>query len=460
MNSTNKVNHDDNRQPYNLLKNRWIKGIFQSSLYPRVFHWITVTVFALIIYVTLFGSTNASKNFGTAATWVLWWPLIPLFFFLFGRFWCAICPFSWLSDTVQKYFGANRPVPQFLKKYGLWIIDAFFLLITWSDHIWGVIESPRGSAYLLLIIVALVIFAGAFWERRTFCRYICFIGGLSGNYSRAGILELRATPDICRNCTSKSCYNGSDKAPGCPMFEFPRTMEDNTKCNLCGYCIKNCPNDSIRVTPRVPTKELWFIRKPKMEEAFLAVVVMGIVLIQNLTMLSIWPRILEFTQNLLGTTNYPVVFTTIFLVAMAIPFFALWLTSAFSRVGTSDKTMRNLTLFGYAIIPLDLAAHMAHNLFHLLSEGKALWYTFLNVFTTVSTPASLAFVDNGTIYILQILLLLVGFIGSGYTAFRIARNHYKEQGKMFSTLLPHLIFLGLILIINIYAFSLPMAHRV
>ncbi|MZP29793.1 4Fe-4S binding protein [Heliobacterium undosum] len=444
----------------NLLQNRWVRALFESAHYPHVFHWITVTVFALIIYVTLFGSTIASKNFGTAATWVLWWPLIPLLFFLFGRFWCAICPFSWLSDLVQKHFGAERPVPWFLKKYGLWIIDAFFLLITWADHIWGVVESPRGSAYLLLIIVAFVIFAGAFWERRAFCRYICFIGGLSGNYSRAGVLELRATPEICRNCATKACYKGSEKAPGCPMFEFPRTMEDNTKCNLCGYCVKNCPNGSLRLPPRIPTQELWFISKPKLEEAFLAIIVMGIVLVQNLTMLSIWPALLQFTEKLLGTTSYPVVFTAIFLVAMAIPAVALYLTSALSGKAASDSVIRNFTRFGYAIIPLDLAAHMGHNFFHLLSEGKAVWYTFLDIFTDVTLPASMAFVSNDTIYVLQMLTLIVGFAGSAYTAYRIARNHYQEQGKTLAALLPHIVFLALILAINVYAFSLPMAHRV
>lgn len=447
-------------EPKNLLKNSIIRGIFQSNLYPAVFQWATVAVFVVIIYATLFGSTLPQKSFGIAATWVLWWPIIPLFFFLMGRFWCAICPFSWLSDVVQKYFGAEKPVPQFLKKYGIWIIDAFFILITWADHIWGIVESPRGSGYLLMIIIGMVIFAGAFWQRRTFCRYICFIGGLSGNYSRAGILELRATPDVCKTCTSQACYKGSDKAPGCPVFEFPRTMEDNTKCNFCGHCVKNCPNDSLRLSLRVPTKELWFIRKPRFEEAALAIIIMGIVLVQNVTMLSIWEDILAFTKSLLMTDSFNMAFTVIFTVFMVVPFVALWLTSLLSSRANRETVLRNMTLFGYAIIPLDLAAHMAHNFFHLLTEAKAVWYTLVYQFTGFMSESSSALIGTETIYWLQIGVLVIGFFGSSYTAYKIAKNNYPADGKITWALLPHLIFLLVVVFINIYAFNLPMNHRV
>jgi polyferredoxin len=118
-----------------------------------------------------------------------------------------------------------------------------------------------------------VVICGAFFQRRAWCRYLCFLGGLSGNYARTGMIALRATPEVCATCTSKAaCYNGSAKAAGCPMFEFPRTMDSNANCNLCANCVKSCPNGSLTLTLRTPTAELWFVRKPKLEEAFLAVV--------------------------------------------------------------------------------------------------------------------------------------------------------------------------------------------
>ncbi len=94
------------------------------------------------MFQLLLGPESAHDNFGTALTWVLWWPLIPIIFLFLGRFWCAICPFATINDLVQKFVGNNRPVPKFLKKYGIWIIDALFIFITWSDHVWGVVENP------------------------------------------------------------------------------------------------------------------------------------------------------------------------------------------------------------------------------------------------------------------------------------------------------------------------------
>ena len=77
-------------------------------------------------------------------TWVLWWPLIPLLMFALGRLWCAICPFATVIDTIQKLAGLGRPVTPFLKRYGIWVIDATFILITWADHVFGIVDVAPG----------------------------------------------------------------------------------------------------------------------------------------------------------------------------------------------------------------------------------------------------------------------------------------------------------------------------
>lgn len=435
-----------------------LKSILKSKWYPGIFQWPTLIVFAVIMYELLIGIPVASKNFGTAMTWVLWWPIIPLIFLLVGRFWCAICPFATVSDLVQKFVGNNRPVPKFLKKYGIWIIDAMFILITWADHIWGIVESPRGSGVLLLMLTTGVIVAGAFFERRTWCRYLCFIGGLAGNYSRSGTLELRGTPEKCAKCTVSACFRGSEKAPGCPMFEFPKTMDNNARCNFCGYCVKNCPNDSIAVSARVPSKELWFIRKPKLEESFLAIVILGIVFVQNITMLEIWAEAQQWLGNLLGTTNFNVIFTVAFIIAMAVPALLLYITSWLASLKNSESAVMNMTRFGYSLIPLDLAGHLAHNLFHLLAEGKSVLYTGLALFGINNDGASPALVSITTIEILQYTLLGLGTLASIYTAYRIAKANYKEN-EVIGSLIPYAILILGLVAFNVYLFLLPMAHR-
>jgi polyferredoxin len=442
----------------NLLQIKVIDRLMRSKWFPGIIQWPTLIFFMVIMFQLLLGPESAHDNLGTALTWVLWWPLIPIIFLFLGRFWCAICPFATINDLVQKFVGNNRPVPRFLKKYGIWIIDALFIFITWSDHVWGVVENPFGSGILMLTLTTGVIASGSFFERRTFCRHICFLGGLSGNYARTGMLALRGTPEICATCTLASCFKGTEKAPGCPMFEFPKTMTSNANCVICAACIKNCPNDSIQLTVRPPTKELWFIRKPKMEEAFLSAVIMGIVFVQNVTMLEVWGSMLNWLEKAVGTTNYAVTFSITFAVAIIIPVALLGITSWIAGKFNKTNLVENFARFGYAIIALDVAGHIAHNLFHLLAEGKSIFYTTIALFGQELHGASPALVGMDTIQLLQYGLIALGFIGSLYTAYRIAKNNHPN-GKVWGTFVPYAVLIVVLTVMNIYLFMLPMAMR-
>ncbi|MBW9173534.1 4Fe-4S binding protein [Clostridium estertheticum] len=448
----------DIKKQTDFLKNKAFKKFIKSKWYPGIFQWPVALVFAFIVYELIAGPSDAHDNFGTAGTWVLWWPLLPILLVLFGRFWCIVCPFGLLNDVVQKFVGNNKPVPKFLRKYGIWIIDITFLMITWSDHVWGVVENPRGSGILLLMITTAVIFSGALFERRTWCRYLCFLGGLSGNYSRAGMVELRGTTEVCKNCKTSTCYKGTTEVPGCPMFEFPKTMDSSAECNLCGNCVKNCPNDSIRISPRTPTKELWDIKKPKIEVAFLAIVIMGIVFVQNITMLNIWDELLHSLENILGTTNYYITFTVTFFIAMLIPVVLLLLTGLIAKKFNKASIMENFSRFGYAVIPLDLAGHIAHNLFHLLAEGKSVIYTAMELFKVSSHGASTALLSSPTIQVLQYIIIVLGTIGSIYTAYRIAKSSQNKE-TLLGTSIVYTILMVLLAVANIVLFSIPMAMR-
>jgi polyferredoxin len=442
----------------NLLKIKWIDRFLRSRWFPGIIQWPTLIVFMFIMFELLLGPSEAHNNLGTALTWVLWWPLIPIIFLFVGRFWCAICPFATINDLVQKFVGNNRPVPRFLKKYGIWIIDAFFIFITWSDHVWGVVENPLGSGVMMLTLTTGVVASGAFFERRTFCRNVCFLGGLAGNYSQAGMLSLRATPEVCATCKTSSCYKGSEKAPGCPMFEFPKTMTSSANCVLCADCIKSCPNDSIQLTVRPPTKELWFMRKPKVEAAFLSAVIMGIVFVQNVTMLEVWTSILSWLEKTVGTTNYYITFTITFAAAIILPVSLLALASFAAAKLNKASFVDNFTRFGYAIIALDMAAHIAHNLFHLLAEGKSILYTGLELFGIQSHGASTALVSMGVIQALQFGLLGLGFLGSLYIVYRIAKSNH--QGKLvWATFTPYAVLMVFLVLLNVILFTLPMSMR-
>ena len=118
--------------------------------------------------------------------------------------------------------------------------------------------------------------------------------------------------------------------------------------------------------------------------------------------------------------------------------------------------LRDFTIFGYALIPLDLAAHMAHNLFHLLGEGLAVPRSVV-LWLGGTWSGSTALLDTATIEVLQYLVLGAGIFATVYAAYRIASRTHGRTG--WRALIPRLVLIALLLAINIYMFSQPMAHR-
>ncbi|GAB6155957.1 hypothetical protein JCM17380_47090 [Desulfosporosinus burensis] len=192
------------------------------------------------------------------------------------------------------------------------------------------------------------------------------------------------------------------------------------------------------------------------EESFLAIVIVGIVFVQNITMLDFYQSYLKWAELTLGISK-DIAFTIIFIIAMTTPVLLLFAATAVSKRSTGE-TMRNaFARFGYAVIPLDLAAHMAHNLFHLLAEGKSIYYTFMGLFG-VHLEGSTDFVSDPIIQIMQYVLVIAGTLGSLYTAYRIAKKNYGTS-KALSVAMPYLVVILLFGILNFLTFTVRMGMR-
>jgi hypothetical protein len=186
---------------------------------------------------------------------------------------------------------------------------------------------------------------------------------------------------------------------------------------------------------------------------------MGIVFIQNITMLQLWDTVLVWIGATTGLTNHAAIFTIAFTVAIAVPVSLLVAASALATRSNGRTVQHNFALFGLAIIPLDVAGHIAHNLFHLLAEGKSVLFTALSMFGSDPAGSSPAVASGTTIQVLQYLLIAFGVVGSLYTAYRIARYHYPERALMRASLTPYTIVIMVFGLINVVLFLFPMAHR-
>lgn len=174
-------------------------------------------------------------------------------------------------------------------------------------------------------------------------------------------------------------------------------------------------------------------------------------------MVSFWGPVMDWLTSLLFGSK-TLAFTAVFLVAMALPLGLVTAAAVLSGQAGRETLVKNFARFGYAVIPLDLAGHIAHNLFHLLAEGKSVFYNTAAIFGYQVT-GPLGLVPTGAIQLLQYVTVGLGLAGSILAAYQIVR---RSQGGRLSlgVLWPHLAVIALFGIVNLYLFTLPMAHRV
>lgn len=394
--------------------------ILQHRWFPLGLQIGSALFFILILEQLLFGPAQAKRNFGSAATWLLWWPGLAVLFFLCGRFWCAVCPFAFWTDLTRRFFGNSLRTPAILKRWGGWLVLLLFLGLSWAEEVYHVISRPEATAVLLLTLITCVTASGVFFERRAWCRYLCPLGGVAGVYSRLALVELRASPARCRECTGMDCYKGGVR-PGCPMFEVHRALDSNANCNFCGECIKNCPNGAIEFALRTPGTELCHITRPRLEEAVLIFVLLGLITCLN-TMESAARRV----YAVFPFADRAHDFTCFFLLCLLVTLGLGWIAARATSLLNQQSTRLNFVRFSYALLPAALAAHVVHTGSEFLENGKRPFAAAAALFVdNYTTAAPHALLGSGALLVFKIAVLTAGLAGSLYVLRAIAGNSRK-----------------------------------
>lgn len=425
-------------------------SLLTSRAFPTVLQALGVIAFGYLIYVGLFGSPLAGKNFASALTWILWWPGVVFTFILIGRAWCSACPLGAISAAAQR-FGLGRAFPHVLRGVGLSIF--LFILVTWSNHYFKIVTNPRATAWFMALWLVLALAIGFTFERRSWCRYACPIGALFGVYSMTSLLELRPNREVCAQCGSPRCLTGDGKEEGCPMGEFPGNMSSNRNCIYCMKCLKTCPSGSMTLRWRQPWRELTNIRRPLAGEALLAVVILGLVAFDTFVMVAPFQQLYKAFYIALPIADPELVMVLIFLLLLAAPLLLYSVASIIASRALGSGFWPAFGSFGYAYIPLALAGHLGHNFFHLVGEGGGGANTILATFG-VYTRLPTSLLGTEAIKGLQILTMGLGIILSVYVAYHIARSRGAPRAA-----LPHLLLILLLASSLLFLLSLPMGMR-
>lgn len=382
--ATNPVPGTDYGTHFDLLSLRPIKGFlswrgFQFSLIAP-----NLAFLVLAIMAGVWGTPIGAKNFSMIFVWVVWWSGLLLFFLPFAaRAWCAICPLpapgEWLSrrafvEKTDRHLGLSWRWPRRLRNR--WLVNISLVLFSLFGLI--ITTRPLVTALMLAFFILSALVIHLLYERRTFCRYLCPIGGFLGLYAMVSPLELRHKEEaVCRQCRYKACYRGSSPASeeirgkagyGCPNFEFVAVMDRNTDCLICSECIKACPYDNVTIKTRPFFTDLLVARRWRWDEAWLSLIMVGTALSNLVTKLGRWGWLKDWANLEVSMTF--VVYSVLFLVWVMAAFPAFhWLFSWLAKAASGRKEIPTKTIFvgfAYGLVPLSLMAWIAFTLSFVL----------------------------------------------------------------------------------------------
>src|SRR5512139_2131101 len=200
-----------------LTRNLLLKNSLKSR-YPQLAVFIVMLVgYTFAILAGLVGTPVGSHNFSIVFVWIAWWAILILVAVpFFGRGWCAVCPIplpgEWLQRGAvlappdRKPSWLNRRWPRAFRN--IWLQNISFVLLALFSSV--LLTSPRITSVVLAAMLFAALGLSLVFERRSFCRYLCPVGGFIGIYAQASPLELRIKDkEVCVKCAGKPCYNGS-----------------------------------------------------------------------------------------------------------------------------------------------------------------------------------------------------------------------------------------------------------
>lgn len=368
-----------------LLLSRWPQWIATSAL---------LAGFLYAILAGFLGTPVGSRNLAITAVWILWWGLLILLLVPFGgRAWCSVCPIPAPGDWLQRggltaadgrrSAGLGRRWPKALRN--LWPQNVGFLLMAIFSTV--ILTTPIVTAAVLLGLLVLAFAVSIFFERRTFCRYLCPVGGFIGLYSLASPLALRVRdPRICKDHPTRECYHGSPSGHGCPWMIYPGALDRNAPCGLCMECLRTCPLDNVSLVLRLPGSDLKprGLKPPlKVDEAYKGFIMLGAALLYSGVLLGPWGS-LKMAAYAIGSPTWWLYAAAVMLLTLVfIPGLYLLAGWSGSRLAQRRFSVRSAFLRGTTgLVPLGLLGWAAFSLSFILINGSY-------IFPALSDPLGL-----------------------------------------------------------------------
>ncbi len=451
------------RLPVILADSNWRFDLNRIPLIHRVLRWrplqftlvlVMLSFFVLALLTAFLGTPVGNRNFSIIFVWIVWWAFVIILLVpALGRGWCAICPIpapgewlqrqSFIHPRQRTLWTLGKRWPRRLKN--IWVQNIAFLGVALFSAV--ILTRPWATGVVLLGFILLALGLSLVYERRTFCRYVCPVGGFIGLYSMSAPIELRVKNiDVCRTHDTKDCYLGNAQGYGCPWMVFPGSLQRNTYCGLCTECLKTCTMDNVALNLRMPGLDYFVSKERRLDESYKAFIMLACALAYSIILLGPW-GLLKDAANF-ARLDWWVLYAAVFVLFNLVVLPGLFLgAAAVSRVlgGRGDVSLRSHFIStSYALIPLGLGAWIAFSLgFVLVNISYALpviadpfgwgW----NLFGLAQVPWTPLF--PALVPYLQVPVLLGGLAFALYTLWRIQAEQRPYRPLL--ALLPPAAFL-------------------
>jgi len=398
------------------------------------------------------GTPVGARNAAVVLVWIGWWALLILLLVpLAGRGWCSICPVPVVGEWLQRGavlgprgpgFGAGRRWPRPLRN--IWLQNVGFVLVSLVGIV--VLTEPRVTAVLLLAVAGAAVATSLVFERRSFCRYLCPVGGFIGLYAQLAPVELRVRDaSVCAAHTRKTCSTGNANGDGCPWLVFPPGLKASTDCGLCFECLRTCPENNLALNLRPWGADLGVARRHGLDEAFKSCIMLGSAIAYSAVMLGPWGG-LKATAAAVGSGAWLAYAAAVVALVVVVVPGTLWLSVACGErlAGRSIPATQSFVRFASALTPLGLAAWIGFTLAFVSANLSYVWVAASDPFGwgwNLFGTADLEWAPYGAgvLPVVQLGILLGGLAWTAWSVRRVAAG-LDRQGSAARRAAPVLVF--------------------
>ncbi|MDQ7780356.1 MAG: 4Fe-4S binding protein [Planctomycetota bacterium] len=433
-----------------LLRCGALRAVARSRPLLFVLRLPVLILFVGLMLAALLGSE--SRNIATAGTGVLWLVAVSVVTPVVGKFWCVVCPWDAVAEWIQR-LGLWRKNDDPLTAGFTWpagLANAYpalglFVALVWAEYAFDVTDSPRFVGYFCAGIVSAAVVVGLLFKRKTFCRYVCPIGATSGLYSVFSIFEIRARDrERCRTCRSKDCVRGNEMGYGCPVYEYPGTMESNVNCILCTECIKTCPYENVGLNLRFPGTELLCGTKDasrhvlgrRNDLSLLAGAMLALSYTHGLSLTPVFGRSVVLVANFVGVGTV-LAFSVLLILFLA----AVWGVCCGVRLAVRTADGPASRRVDHVVLVLALTVHLIFTVQHAFARGELLipllsdpigsgWDLFGTARMTHFVP-----MEPASMFALQVGLAVVGWVAVLVLLLRRGASQAVGPGRRVAALL-------------------------